>query len=400
VSMSNVNPYLNTFGWALTVTEHQGSQWVSEQLSSSDIITLPVDQTVRNIWDPVSRRVVAWSNKQYNGQQGSIAWNIPSPSVAGDINRVDVIVNNNSDNYYIVDTQILKPNQSTGLSLPLGRNYILRIPNIDIPSSQLLNDIESRIKTFEQSHPELNTPRIPGSGLLKSGLNRLSKELFNNSLPITEKERLSDPNDSRIIQRFQIFPVPDQMIIIDKSNKITGSSSIKSNIHTISRTIHNCYKTAMYVKQRPCPWSTSQNMGLILPNRSLTIEFYRDYQIYLQSVENGTGNLNPQSKFPISGIYDTRCKRTAPPIFFKIDGNLSHESCTGISIPTDTGCSFPTPNPPPPKDCPANSWWSKWWWVVLIVVFIIALILIFAVYSSKPKGMVEIQGDSRVPEVY
>lgn len=390
--MSYVNPYLNTYGWALTVTELQNNSWVSSQLASSETITLPTDQIARNIWDPVSRRVVAWSNVQYNGQQGSIAWNIPSPSKAGDISRVNVIISNTSSNYFIVDTQIIQPNQTVSVSLPLGRNYLLRVPNVQLPTSQLLSEIEARIAAYEAAHPDLG---LTAQTVARYGsrygsrvearnnvVNQISNQLFDvvSSTELNINPDLDSVESRNWIRRFQVFPLPDQIITIT-ATAIAGTSEAKSKIHTVRRTIHNCYKNTMYVKQRPCAWSFAQNMAQILPNRSLTLEFYRDYQIYLQSSD---GTIT-------SGIYNTRCKSINYPLFFKADGSISYESCNGISVLDNSECQnaeIPYVSPPP-ETCPLPSWWSNWWWLIVLLAFVVILLIIFAVYSSKPKGMVE-----------
>ena len=395
--MSYVNPYLNIYGWGLTVTERNNNTWESDTLLTADTITLTLDQSVSNIWDPMNRRLLAWGNQQNNIGQNIItgnnivavdsstlnpAWNIPDPNQAGDISQVNVIINNNTDSYYIIWTgslgivsrngivvasgqidHIIPGNQSVGLNLKLGPIYMIKLvgdalvrdsDNIDI------NKIETILRSAMDNGNIID-------------INHSTIRNIRTDLRQIESDILSS------IIRFQIFPVPDQIISIGNTST-TISSNILKSISLNELHVHNCYDQPMYIKQRPCDWTSGQNMALIHANTSIKLQVYNGYQIYLQT---------PNSSV-ISGLlkYPRSCRGRK--IYFKSNGELSTESCVGKTI--SSTCDIPVYiDHGNNKNDNFTDWWKQWWWAVLIGVIVIILLIILIIYiGRKDSDSVEI----------
>lgn len=397
--MAYVNPYLNTYGWGLTVTKRNNTAWVSETLQTANTI-ISEDALIGNIWDPINRRLVAWSGNQQNISTGQITnignnpvWNIPDPNQAGDINRVNVIINNTSDNPYFVwnldvnigdltvekfrsNIQMISPefgshnfipaNESVGVNLRLGRNHL-----IPLPTNLELTTIEQDLTIIEEAIIRAITSGIVVN-ILPSTATRIRRNIIQSGISQIESDI------TKLIFSFQIFPVPDQVISID--NSITINSPILNPISRTNVTIHNCFSSMMYVKQRPCNWVSTQNMAFIPANSSLTLQVYTGYQLFLQTPDSTV----------VSAIMDKPRFCSNRTVYFKNNGRLSTQSCTGREI---TSCIsyIPVPlNNGNSKSDKFSSWWGRWWWAVLITVVVIIILIVILIYVGRKPPTVEV----------
>lgn len=392
--MSYVNPYLNTYGWGLTVTQIDNNSWQSSTLLTADTQTLTTGQ-ISNIWDPVNRRTLAWSNPNFTSSSGrtrSAVWNIPSPQKAGDIDRVNVLINNTSNYRYIIwnghqgDIRISEAGQSTGLDLMLGINYLIRIPSSlpQLPSNISSTNVVQTVETTVNNDLNL-IQQLINNNLSSSTIEQIvaNAEASVKAIDITTSsvehdirrlvQRL-ERDLSNLVFRVQIFPVPDQIIAINTSLSIT--SSTLQGIGLITIRVHNCYGQGMYLKQRPCAWTSGQNMAYIASNRTVKLQVYRGYQIFLQSSNSTIVSAlvdDPGIYRYVHDIYNSRAEQV---IYFKTDDTISLESCQGDnneSIFAQTDSSTTNNN--------NKGWWATWWWVIMIIaiILIILIIVLFAV---------------------
>lgn len=362
-------------------------EWSTSILQSADTATLDPDQPIQNIWDPQNLRLLAWGNPLYNGQSNSPAWNIPSPNLSSDLNQVNVIINNNSVNSYLMWSPstllseyrsfIVPPNQTIGLNLHLGRIYIVRLSNINLTD----DDVKALVDDIKSAITNGTIPSI-------APLNRYNRNDIAQYV-------LSDQTEFRLPLTYntisiQVLPVPDQVINISETSDMTSSvtmvSNILSSLSLFEVEIHNCYKISMYVKQRPCTGVAGQNLALIYPGRSMKLQIFHGYQIYLQSADNNTVS-SVLTTDQIRALYSLLSKyQRSRIIYFKNNGSISTESCTGTEL--DLSTTYPPVLEP--KTVTPQSWWSQWWWAILIIVVIVILLLIMFVYAGREPPIVEV----------
>ncbi len=320
MNITFVQPYINLQGWSLSIYMENEASWNSRQLDTTSTAVLPSDQIARNIWDPVNKRVVAWSSTSSarSATDTMTAWIIPSPRQAGDIAAVNVLVNNQSANNYSI-------------------------------SNNLSGTNDSLIRTNQVS-----------SLSLKLGLNRFTRLLAGADSSST------DSNRGQTTNQFQILPLPDQIVTIDSRGRVTVKSQIKSMLSLSTITVHNCYDTNMFLQQRSCSGVAGQNLARLDPQQELTLSVYRGYQIYL---------ISPDSTLSSAQL---SIQNGNQKVFFKTDGQVSLVSCTGPSFIPGGIRSFPPINGSrtAPSANSGSSFWSDWWWVILLIVAIVIIILI------------------------
>ncbi len=294
--MAEVNPYVNTEGRTLLIYTQNGSTWTSSRLPSGMGASLSQDGRARNIWDSGSKTVEA-SNKV----TGTAGWILPSPSDAGDINSVNVIIINNSNsiNYGIPNTNIsINAGQSIGASLPLGFTAL----NVLLTGSNTV--LSTTLSSSNQTNP------------------------------------------------FQILPLPDQVVTINANGSVSVSSAVGMGIPMTRLTIHNCFNSTLFIRLRPCDGALGQNFGQIVPNETIGLSVYSTYEIFLES---GDGMIVSGSFNIINADAPNR-----PPIgtlFFQTNGGISTTSCSGLPMPLPPG---PSPGPTPPPTPPVSTFQIAW----------------------------------------
>lgn len=443
--MADVNPYVNTFGRALTIFTENGSNWATSALLTAGAAGLPPDSRGRNIWDSQTNSVLTFSNRAFSGTPTSRAWILPSPDNAGDIDSVNAIVINNSNiNHVTPNNVVISAGQTTGTLLPLG------------------------VITF---------------GRL------LTVQPVNGTSSSTDRS-----------QPFQVQPLPDQIVTINSNLTITVASRVGSQIPMTTLSIHNCFANIMWMQIRLREGEPGQNLGQINANQTLRLRAFSTDQIFLISSNsrtmsgvftiptgsvsntiffqsngsvslisctgapippipipppgptppptpppvgrtfmvtwnttsfpaNGTGQCsdirvgdtiqfrstdgqthdliqsssswvaltNPRWRFPASSSFNQSIPFTTAGCFFFISQPQSTRMRLRVSV-TNTdgsgGCTTPCPSRPDvitPPLVPVQpvdddqSFLERWWWAILICIIIVIIIIIFIIWAAWPK---------------
>ena len=299
--MAEVNPYVNTEGRTLTIYTRNGDNWSPSSLPSGMGATLSQDGNARNIWDSGDKTVTT-SNKL----SGTAGWILPSPSDAGDINSVNVIIVNNSNiDHATMNNVLIRAGQTFSARLPLGIIYLNK-------RSSGVNTVLSATSSADQTN------------------------------------------------RFQILPLPDQIVTISVTSStgasVTVSSLVGTRISMTTLSIHNCFNSTLFIRLRPCDGAVSQNFGQIASNQTIRLSVYSDYEIFLES---GDGMIVSDFFNIINADGPNR-----PPIgtlFFQTNG-ISTISCTGSPMPspgpTPPPGPSPGPTPPPPVVKTVQTTWN------------------------------------------
>ncbi len=124
-------------------------------------------------------------------------------------------------------------------------------------------------------------------------------------------------------QPVQFLPLPDQIVTInsDNTNQITN---VTGNGLLVTVTYHNCFTTNMYLAQQSSPDEPQQNFHFSADTTQSNFLVLANRPMYLIRFDRSV----------ISGSYQVPSNQSAIPpiIYFKPDGSLSSESCTGGPI--------------------------------------------------------------------